>query len=234
MTASVSTWVEIIFNIFYLLVIWVLVILMILKRQTVNQPDQAVAQRIRWMFTLLAIGDSGHVGFRVLAFIMDVPPWLVGIGALATAVTVTFFYMLAVDVWHLRFNKSLNWFGWFLLTIGIVRLIVMALPGNEWGNDVPPQPMSLYRNIPLMIQGIGVMFLILQDSFAANDKPFQWIGAMIGVSYFFYLPVILFSQKFPILGLLMIPKTLAYIAIAVIAYRTLYHLVLPRSAITNL
>jgi hypothetical protein len=45
---------------------------------------------------------------------------------------------------------------------------------------------------------------------------------MIAASYAFYTPVILFVQQAPLLGMLMIPKTLAYVAIAVIAYRAVY------------
>jgi hypothetical protein len=45
---------------------------------------------------------------------------------------------------------------------------------------------------------------------------------MILVSYTFYTPVILFVSLAPLLGMLMIPKTMAYAAIAIIAYRDLY------------
>jgi hypothetical protein len=41
---------------------------------------------------------------------------------------------------------------------------------------------------------------------------------MILVSNAFYTPVILFVQRVPVIGMLMIPKTLAYVAIAVLAY----------------
>jgi hypothetical protein len=45
---------------------------------------------------------------------------------------------------------------------------------------------------------------------------------MILVSYACYLPVILLVQQVPLIGMLMIPKTMAYLAIAIIAYRALY------------
>ena len=45
---------------------------------------------------------------------------------------------------------------------------------------------------------------------------------MIAVSYAFYVPVILWSAQIPMLGMLMIPKTSAYIAIAIIGYRALF------------
>jgi hypothetical protein len=146
----------------------------------------------------------------------------VGIGALATAITVTFFYMLMVDIWRLRYSKPLGIAGWFLLAMGVFRLIIMLFPQNEWSQVVPPQPWGLIRNLPLMIMGLGVMALILRDAYRTNDRPFKWIGWCILASYAFYTPVILFVQQAPMLGMLMIPKTLAYIAIAMIAYRALY------------
>lgn len=225
MSESMRTLVEVIFNISYLIVVWALVIMMV-RQQAHVQPDRLpLAKRVMWAFALLALGDTGHVGFRVLAYAtggLEANPTLVGLGALATAITVTFFYALVLDMWRLRFQKKLDWFGYLLLAAGVVRLILMALPQNEWGNVVPPQPFGIYRNLPLMVQGLGVMALILRDALAAKDRAFTWIGAMIFVSYAFYTPVILWVQQTPILGMLMIPKTLAYVAIAVIAYRELY------------
>ena len=45
---------------------------------------------------------------------------------------------------------------------------------------------------------------------------------MIALSFVFYAPVILWVQWVPLLGMLMIPKTCAYLGIAFIAYRALY------------
>ena len=83
---------------------------------------------------------------------------------------------------------------------------------------MPPINWSLARNIPLMIQGIGVAILLLRDGIRHNDRMVKWISVMIFVSYLCYTPVILFVQKVPMLGMLMMPKTLAYVAVAVIAY----------------
>lgn len=232
MSEAMRMWVEIIFNIGYLIAVWGLVIMMARQQDVVAPENRAVAKRVMWAFALLALGDTGHVGFRVLAYalggleaqpvVLGSPLSLVGLGALATAITVTFFYMLMVDIWRLRFNKPLGWFGWFLLATGVFRLIIMLFPQNEWSAVVPPQPWGLIRNLPLMIMGLGVMGLILRDAYRTHDRPFKWIGWCILASYAFYTPVILFVAQVPLLGMLMIPKTLAYIAIAVIAYRALY------------
>jgi hypothetical protein len=45
---------------------------------------------------------------------------------------------------------------------------------------------------------------------------------MILVSYACYLPVILFVQQVPLIGMLMIPKTMAYLVVGFIAYFELY------------
>lgn len=217
--------VEIGFNILYLITVWGLVIAMFARASRVAAEDQKIAGRIRWMFFLLALGDTGHVGFRVIAYAhggLEQNPLLVGLGALATAITVTFFYMLLVDVWRMRYQKPIGWIGWILLAAGVIRLIVMILPANEWGSVVPPEPMGVIRNLFLMVQGLGVMALIFIDAGKKNDRLFKAIGWCVFWSYLFYTPVILFVRQVPMLGMLMIPKTLAYVAIAVIAYRALY------------
>jgi hypothetical protein len=225
MSEGMRVWVEVIFNVTYLIVIWTLVAMMARRQSAVAPADRPVAQRMLWAFALLALGDTGHVGFRVIAYALGglaANPALVGLGALATACTVTLFYMLMVDIWRLRFRKPLGIAGWTLLAAGVVRLIVMAFPANQWEQVVPPYDWSLFRNALLVVQGVGVMILILRDAFRTGDTTFKWIGAMIALSYAFYAPVILWSARVPMLGMLMIPKTCTYVAIALIGYRALY------------
>lgn len=232
MSESMRMYVEIGFNIAYLVTIWIIVILMIRAQPTVPEKDKPVTKLFIWAFALLALGDTGHVGFRVWAYALgDLSSTvslfgreigLVGLGALATAYTVTIFYMLVLMIWQRRYQKPYGWFGIILWAAAVFRLIIMLFPANEWNNTVPPQTWSLIRNVPLMIQGLGVAYLILRDSVRANDKPFTWVGVMILLSYAFYLPVILFVQQAPLIGMLMIPKTLAYVAIAFIAYFRLF------------
>ena len=232
MSESMRMWVEVSFNIAYLIAIWSLVIAMYLRRESVQSEDRKVAQLVMGAFALLALGDTGHVGFRVVAYalgdlnasfsVFGVQIGWVGLGALATAITVTFFYGLVLMIWHARFRKPYGWFGYLLFATAGIRLLIMTLPANQWNNLVPPQPMGIIRNLPLIVQGVGVAYLILRDARAADDRPFLWIGISILVSYAMYLPVILFVQQIPIIGMLMIPKTVAYVAIAVIAYNALY------------
>lgn len=232
MSEAARMWMEISFNVAYLIVVWGLVLTMKRREWAVAPEDLRVARLVRWAFTLLALGDTGHVGFRVLAYVQgDLNATielfgqelgLVGLGALSTAITVTFFYALMLEVWRTRFRKRYGWFEYLLLAAAGFRLLLMIPAANQWNNTVPPQPWSLYRNLPLMILGLGVAFLILRDALKAKDRAFVWIGVMIMVSYALYTPVILFVQQVPLIGMLMIPKTMAYVAIGFIAYFTLY------------
>ena len=225
MSESMRVWVEILFNISYLLVVWGLVILMWVRRGTINAADRPIVYRTILAFALLALGDSGHVGFRVVAYALgglEANPALVGIGAQSTAITITFFYMLLVDIWRIRFQKPLGWFGWILLAAGVVRLGVMAFPQNGWSLVNAPYAWSLLRNGFLTFQGVGVMALIFRDAAKAQDRTFSGIGWMIALSFLFYAPVILWVAQVPLLGMLMIPKTCAYVGVAVIAYRAFF------------
>jgi len=220
------------FNVVYLLVVWALVILMAVKLKNVAARNLPTAKWILAAFVLLAAGDSGHVGFRVAAHLMNdlnkevmvfgSPMSLVGIGMMTTAFTVTLFYMVMVFVWQARYHKPANWLTNLIMGAGVARLAFMALPANQWGNVVPPQPVSLYRNLFLIIQGLGIIGLFLFSAYKENDTPFKWVGWMIVLSFAFYTPVILFAQKFPLTGMLMIPKTCAYVAVAIIAYQGLW------------
>ena len=225
MSESLRITVEIGFNVLYLIVVWAMVYLMTKRLPEVSTENYPIANRFRWAFLLLALGDTGHVGFRVIAYALgglEQNPLWVGLGALATAITVTFFYVLMLDIWRVRFGKKYGWFEYLLLASVPARFIVMALPGNNWGSTVPPVFWGPFRNIFLIILGIGILYLNLRDSIRTQDRLFRWVAYCIFFSYLFYTPVIFWVRQVPMLGMLMIPKTIMYVAIAFLAYRGLY------------
>jgi len=90
-------------------------------------------------------------------------------GSLPTAVTVTIFYMIVAEIWRLYFKRDRNIIWWILIIAGIVRLFIMIPQANLWGSVVPPFNWSIARNIPLIIQGIGIAVVLLVESVKAND-----------------------------------------------------------------
>jgi hypothetical protein len=225
-------WIEIVFNIGYLVAVWSLVVLMRRNQERVEADARGPAELVLWAFALLAAGDTGHVGFRVLAYglgdietkidVFGLQIGLVGLGALATAITVTGFYVLLLFAWRERYQSEFGWFEILLLAATAVRFLIMLFPGNEWNNTVPPQPWSIWRNLPLTALGLGVAYLFIRDARATKDETFLWMGRLILISYACYIPVILFVQRAPAIGMLMIPKTLAYLGIAYVAYHDLF------------
>jgi hypothetical protein len=232
MSEELRMWVEVAFNVIYLVVIWGLVLAMARNRTKVAPQNRRAADIVRWAFALLAIGDTGHVGFRVIAYlqgglettisILGREIGLVGLGALSTAITVTIFYILMLELWRVRFDKRYGLFEYILIGAAVLRFMLMVPMVNEWNSVVPPQPWSLVRNVPLMVLGLGVAYLTLRDAIKQRDQAFKWIGISILVSYACYIPVILFVQQAPMIGMLMIPKTIAYVAIGFLAYNELY------------
>lgn len=239
MSDSARSLMEITFNFAYLIVVWALVIAMWRRLPSLPIATRRLGRLFTTAFALLALGDTGHVGFRAVAFLrgdinttfnlLGLNLGLVGLGALSTAITVTFFYVMVLAIWRQRFGKPYGWFGALLFACAVARLLLMIPPVNQWNSVVPPQPWSLVRNLPLIVQGLGVAYLILGDARAVRDRSFMWMGVCILISYAFYLPVILFVQRFPAVGMLMIPKTLAYVAIAIIAYRRLFVAQMPEA-----
>ena len=237
MDPNVRAWTEFVFNIAYLVTVWVVIFAMLRRQKFLEPKDRTIGRQFTLAFSLLAAGDLAHVGFRIIAFLQGVPVFdtspgatsvLLGIGTLATSITVTLFYIMMAIIWRRRFKKPYGWFGILIILAGFARLIIMVFPQNQWPLLVAPPQWSLYRNIPLAILGLGVAFLLLRDSIASNDRLYKWIGICILLSFAFYLPVILFIDQAPMVGMLMIPKTLAYLAMAILTYLWLFRSTLPK------
>jgi hypothetical protein len=225
MSEALRTYVEVGFNILYLIVVWTMTVIMSMRMGEVSKENRNIANLFRWAFVLLALGDTGHVGFRVAAYALgglEKNSLLVGLGALATAITVTFFYVVMLYIWKARFNGKFGLLEYILLASVPARFIVMMFPQNEWGNTVPPVFWGPFRNLFLIILGVGVLYLYLRDSIKAKDRLFRWMGYCVFFSYLFYAPVILFTREVPVIGMLMIPKTIMYVAIQFLAYKGLW------------
>ncbi|HHV07282.1 MAG TPA: hypothetical protein GXX69_03615 [Firmicutes bacterium] len=225
MTEGMRTWIEVIFNIVYLILVWGLVVTMYRRQDALAPGSRQVGQLFMWAFGLLALGDTGHVGLRVLAYALgglEKNALLIGVGAFMTSVTVTVFYVIMLFIWKARYHKPYGWFGRFLMAMAAVRLLILLHPANDWSAINPPRDWVLYRNLPLLIQGIGVVILMWIDSTANRDRFMKNVALLILVSYACYTPVILFYHINPLIGLLMIPKTVVYLVIAVLAYRHMF------------
>lgn len=131
----------------------------------------------------------------------------------------TIFYILLYYVWRLRYKVE----GKKLLTTSVfglafLRIIICLFPQNLWTSANSPLIWGIYRNIPFAI--IGIIIIVLFYSYARRhgDKPFRFMWITIVLSFAFYIPVVLFADTIPAIGLLMIPKTCAYVWTVLIGY----------------
>lgn len=65
------------------------------------------------------------------------------------------------------------------------------------------------------------MIIVLFYQRSHKDAPFRWMWLTIVLSFGFYIPVVLFAQQYPAVGMLMIPKTCAYIWTVWIGYQAM-------------
>lgn len=161
MSDTALMWMEIIFDLAYLLVAWTLVITMARRNGRLPQDTRPLRNLFILAFFLLTLGDTGHVGFRVIAYalgnldaavmLFGKPFSLVNLGALSTSITLTFFYVVVLWMWKTRYNKPLGWFGWLLIATAAARLVILALPQNQWASGSASYGWELLRNLPLTI-----------------------------------------------------------------------------------
>jgi hypothetical protein len=213
MASDAQGMMEISFNVLYLIYFCVIIILMSKNMKMVDKDEKPTAKRILLAFLALFIGDLGHVGARLITFFsggIESNYSILGIGTIFEMIGLVFLFMIYTDAWRLHFNHTKNLLFYILIGIGFVGLIIFMFPQNQWTAQYPPYEWLIIRNIPWTIQGVALSFLLYKDAKAANDKKIIRIGIYIFISYFFYLPVVLFGGFVPMIGMIMIMGTIVY------------------------
>ena len=177
------------------------------------------------MAVTLGCGDAFHLVPRAVALCttgLASYTAALGIGKLITSITMTAFYVLLYFVWRERYgvtgHQSLTG---AVLALAAVRVLLCLLPQNQWTSANPPLSWGVLRNIPFTVLGLIVVVLFYQSARSAHDVPFRWLWLTIVLSFGFYIPVVLFSSSVPLVGMLMIPKTLAYVWTVLIGWRAM-------------
>ncbi len=175
------------------------------------------------MALVLGIGDTFHLVPRIIALNtlgIAAYPFALGIGKLITSLTMTLFYLLLYYVWRERYQikqqKGLTFLVWFLVAL---RGLLVLLPQNEWLSSQPPLMWGIYRNIPFTLLGLLLLVLFYRCAYQKKDADFRYLWVTIALSFAFYLPVVVASETFPAIGILMVPKTCAYLWMIQIAYQ---------------
>ena len=102
--------------------------------------------------------------------------------------------------------------------LAAVRIILCLFPQNAWTSAEAPLSWGIYRNIPFALIGVLIIVLFYQYAKEREDKSFRFMWLTIVLSFGFYLPVVLWADVNPLIGMLMIPKTCAYVWTVLIGY----------------
>lgn len=178
-----------------------------------------------WMAIVLGAGDSFHLIPRMIALCttgLENFTVALGLGKWITSVTMTLFYVLLYYVWRERYEIK----GQKNLTIAVylfaaIRIALCMMPQNNWLSADAPLSWGIYRNIPFAVIGLITIVLFYTSAKQNNDIAFKWVWMTIVLSFGFYIPVVLWADAIPMIGMLMIPKTCAYVWTVVIGYNAM-------------
>lgn len=177
------------------------------------------------MAVTLGCGDAFHLAPRAIALCTTgLAAWtaVLGIGKLITSVTMTVFYVLLYYVWRIRYQISgkggITAAVWIL---SISRIFLCLMPQNAWTRADAPLSWGIYRNIPFALLGLLIIVLFYRSAKETQDRPFRMLWLTVVLSFTCYIPVVLFADAVPAVGILMIPKTCAYVWTVVIGYRAM-------------
>jgi hypothetical protein len=184
---------------------------------------------LTWMFGIMALilgfGDAFHLvprSYGLLTTGLDSIPVALGAGKLITSITMTIFYVILYFIWRVRYDiKDKTYLTKLVLLLAIIRVVLCSFPQNQWFSIDAPLAWGIYRNIPFALMGLMVIYLFFTYSRKNKDSAFKNMWLAITLSFIFYVPVVLFAKEIPLIGMLMIPKTISYVWIVVMGYNTL-------------
>lgn len=177
------------------------------------------------MAIVLGCGDAFHLVPRAVALCttgLENYTVALGAGKLITSVTMTVFYVLLYYVWRSRYEiQGKKGITAAVYALSTLRVILCLMPQNRWLSADAPLAWGIYRNIPFALLGLLIILLFFRSAREHEDKAFRWMWLTIVLSFGFYIPVVLWTDSVPLIGMLMIPKTCAYVWTVLIGYQAM-------------
>ena len=169
------------------------------------------------MALVLVSGDAFHLVPRIMAAVNQAGDYTkaMGIGTLITSITMTIFYLIMYVIFEMRYGKKNKALFCSMVVLAIVRIALCLMPQNDWTGESPVS-WGIYRNIPFVVMGVIMIVLFLAKR---SDKAFRFMWLAILLGFAFYLPVVLWADVSPMIGMLMLPNTCMYVWIVVMGYK---------------
>lgn len=198
------------FDILYLLLAVICGIVMISKART------GTGKKMGFATLILGIGDAFHLVPRVLNYFLSADmTQALGVGKFVTSITMTVFYVFMYYIWlelyHEKENKGLTGCIWGLFAL---RVALCLFPQNGWLQNDSGALWGIIRNIPFVV--LGIIIIVLYFRKKDEIKSFRRIWLLVALSFAFYIPVAVGAGIVPMLGMLMLPKTVCYIILIIV------------------
>lgn len=172
------------------------------------------------MAILLGLGDGFHLLPRIISHLspggFESHAFALSWGQFVTSITMTIFYVLFYYYYRRQSGDINNNKKWLIYILAGLRILLILMPQNNWGQVPGDYMFGIYRNIPFAIMGILLVYWSFQYR---KNKGLNSMWWLVLLSFLFYIPVVILSSKYPIVGALMMPKTLAYLFIVILGYR---------------
>lgn len=177
------------------------------------------------MAVVLGAGDAFHLIPRAFALCttgLENFTEALGMGKFITSITMTIFYILLYYVWRIRYKiKGKNGVTATVYVLAALRILLCLFPQNQWLSADAPLSWGIYRNIPFALLGLLIILLFYKSAKEHKDKEFQYMWLTIVLSFGFYIPVVLWADTIPMIGMMMIPKTCAYVWTVLIGFQAM-------------
>ena len=187
-----------------------------------RKGKEPLVRKAGLMAAVLGAGDAFHLVPRSYALWtagLEANAAALGIGKLITSITMTLFYLILYYIWRDYFRvKDRRGLTGLMWGLALARILLCLLPQNRWLSYRQPLLYGVLRNIPFAIMGLIIILLFAQEVRRTGDRVFRSMSLAVALSFGFYLPVVLFSSTVPAVGMLMIPKTLAYVWVVVMCW----------------
>lgn len=165
-------------------------------------------------FNILRIGLMAYPAYRTV--------WNFVLSALVFAVFQIFVFGKLVKKHTARITAYLEERHFFLKFFDKKAFAIMAVMMSGGivlrASGLAPLSWGIYRNIPFAMLGLLVIVLFYRSAKEQGDRAFRWMWLTIVLSFGFYIPVVLSADAVPAIGMLMIPKTCAYVWTVLIGY----------------
>lgn len=157
---------------------------------------------------VLAGGDSFHLVPRIINALkekFDGYEFWAGLGLMISSITMTVFYIILYYVWEAMYPEIVvsPFIFYVFMGCAILRILLCLFPQNNWLKKEGNPTWGILRNIPFAIVGLIMVYLFILGHHYS-------MATAIVISFACYFPVVLWAKKNPKIGMLMIPKTMAY------------------------